>query len=1227
MDEVQRTVTIATPGWIPNPPPETSFDTLEQKAFELASVDRGARSIVRSRLLIPRAEENVSLILTAYQSLREAMKSDIPLSAPAQLFVENFTPIERQLREICVNLKPNYDDDLPKLADGPLANYPRIFAIALSFTTHSQGLIGADSLRRFFHAYQHASPLCISELLAIPVALRLALIEELKEAISLLGKGQQRERNAELVISNIVSTLRWLPSFDTQRFVQSLDLVDPILASEPYSTYTSMEPHTRDSYRRAVVSLAARSGFSEPHVARKAVDLARQANPNDRRRAHVGYYLIDDGVSILEDSLGYRPNWRERLSRSLLKRPTLLYLGSLTLLTSVIITCFVLYALSRGASIALVGGLLILIVAPVCDLVLNALNNNLPLKPTSLPKLDFPHGIPLEARTMVVVPTVLSSEPVVEELIGRLEEHYLANQDEQIFFALLSDWSDADNETMPGDEALLRAAAEGIDQLNSRHSAGGVARFYLFHRRRAWNESEGKWIGWERKRGKLREFNRLLRGSQTTSFISGGDEAFLAGVRYVLTLDSDTYVGRDVARRLIGTISHPLNEPQLDKQTRRVVNGYGIIQPRVVVLPAGPERSRIPAILTNRFDVNDATPPFPNLYQDLFKESHYIGKALYDVDTFEAALENRVPENRVLSHDLLEGMYARAALASEIKIFDSAESHYEAATKRQHRWTRGDWQVLPWLMPRVRDEQGKLVRNVLTPIARWQIIDTLRRSVMPIAVVLWLLAGWTVLPGSPIIWSALVVLTLATSALFTFVPTYLLLIRQTPPGNRRKRISHVMKITARQLGSVGLQLLISFTFIAHQLYLATDAIARTLYRRFVSHKHLLEWVTAAQVKRESARTPLMFLRYMWPALVVVLACIALIFITKPSSFLAAAPFLLVWALSPLTANFLSNRLRARSSDLELEVESAIRLNGRRMWRVLESFPGSSPVNLTRRLLWTEAAYQLGTFGLVELFERLDLAERDLKHESVDQRATGPLAPNFILTAESGNLAGYARTLKQSCNEIITRPLDERVVKGLADTFTLIRKEFSKIRPEKMTDASLAKLQLEFEAAAALVPDPNVPELTVTGWLKLLDELARRATEAQGSLAAIPPNEISREIREISSWNASLIRQTQSFSRDFKTFHGWTAIDSSDMGDLTEQLEQVHPISLLPEIYARFLLRLAKLPRQDELKSAVKDSLENSKSFLSAWSELAKQSEELPDLSMLFDEERRISRGY
>ncbi|HSE38567.1 MAG TPA: carbohydrate-binding protein, partial [Blastocatellia bacterium] len=522
----------------------------------------------------------------------------------------------------------------------------------------------------------------------------------------------QRQAAAQATVGNIITSMRLLSTLDWEDFFESVSNVDPILAEDPIGAYSLMNFATRDAYRHVIEKIARRARSTEQDIARHALELARRSHQSvedDRRRAHVGYYLVDRGRAQLEAEVSCRPRLLERFFRSVLRHPTLSYLGTLAVMTALVLAPFILYAVFAGASPLGVVAIALLLIVPVSDFVLTALNLDVTVvfKPKPLPKMNTASGIPGEGRTFVVIPTIFTRQETVRALLENLEVHFLANRDENIFFALLGDFADATQENMPGDDELLETATSGIAELNARYEEG---RFQLFHRRRKWNPVEGKWMGWERKRGKLHEFNRLLRGAGDTSYIvATADPALLSTVRYVITLDSDTQLPRDSARRLIGTALHPLNRPHFDPVVKRVTQGYGILQPRVSMTLASSSRSHFARIFSGHTGVDPYTTAVSDVYQDLFGEGSYTGKGLYDVDAFEAALSGRVPENLLLSHDLFESLYARAALVSDVEFLDEYPSHYDSYAKRQHRWTRGDWQIARWLFPRVRDERKRPV--------------------------------------------------------------------------------------------------------------------------------------------------------------------------------------------------------------------------------------------------------------------------------------------------------------------------------------------------------------------------------------------------------------------------------------------------------------------------------------------------------------------------------------
>jgi cyclic beta-1,2-glucan synthetase len=1229
------------------------LEVFARKASLLAASHQVSKTKAQAQMFVPDMIENVRQLLAAHQQCVAAVSAQRTLSSAAQYLLNNFAPVEKQLREISANLKPGSDRALPKLSGGALDGYPRIYVIALSLVEDTNGCLDAETLERYFRAYQDTAPLDIGELKSVRAMLRLALIEALHQLASSFVRELEKpeasvahadrmdrvqETDEASTVGKIINSLRWLSAFDVQRFFDSVSVVEFILGNEPSGTYPLMEAATRENYCRAVTDIARKTGSTEPAVAQRAIELASEAAAallDDRRRADVGYYLIDVGTVALELSLGYTPRLRERLSRIVKRHPTSLYLGLLVSFTIIIIAPFIFYAAYLEASALVVVCLAALLVVPASDLVLSILNTILSFKPTSLPRMDFSRGIPEEAQTMVVVPAIISSEAVLNDLLEAVEAHFLSNQDPHIFFALLTDWSDSAQESMPLDEALLQAALDGIEKLNERYHEGARDRFYLFQRRRRWNQSQGTWMGWERKRGKLHEFNQLLRGSTQTSYLNvTADGDFLALVRYVITLDSDTLLPRDAARRLIGTISHPLNRPQLDKLTGRVVHGYGIIQPRVDMPPPAAPRRSIPVLLNDRFQANTSSPVVPNLYQDLFGESNYVGKGLYEVDVFEAALENRIPENLLLSHDLFEGLYARTALASDIKIFDNPQSNYETVAQRQHRWTRGDWQLWPWLLSRVPSEHaaGVAARNVLPLIARWKILDNLRRSLVQPFLLLWLIAAWTILPGSALVWTLLVILTLIAKFSFSVVPHFLSISRQSTQAGPSKRFPYLVKLFARQCLTLALQLIISLVYLAHQSYLMLDAITRTLYRRLISGKRLLEWVTAAQVQKDSAVSLGASVRYMWGALVIAPACGALIFVVRPQSLLVAAPFLLAWMVSPFVVHIFNGRIGRRALGLEQVVERALRLGGHRMWQTLESTlgvrydlrstgniekgsayinpRGSSPVNLARLLLWTRAAHELGSIATTELTGRLELTlveMQKLKRSTGERRKTyaassaAPSVSPFILQAENGNLAGHLRGITQFCTELAERPLfDERVLRGLADTLSLMTDGLKRISitPAEEGVVRLCQLGEEVEMCTAFLRRPlqeKAPQ-TLAAWRRIFNTLAQRAVLVEVVLNVLAEKYAAKNIVELGFWNNHLARQVQGLNEDLQLFAPWTSIRTAPLtllirkhdapslaqwNRINEMLDGIYSISHLPKTLHAALIEIKGLSGQLE----------------------------------------------
>ena len=652
----------------------------------------------------------------------------------------------------------------------------------------------------------------------------------------------QRQAEAQVTVGNIITSMRLLSTLDWNDFFEKVSLIEPLLGKDPAGVYSQMEFASRDRFRHVIERISKRTYASELKIAQAAIDLAANADENSRAQRHVGYYLLDSGLSALEATFSYQPGSTEKVRRFLLRHATGAYLGTLALMTLLIMSLvlYVMYRHGAGWPFMILTALLALI--PASDLALTVLNWDVThfFPPRLLPRMDTVDGIPKEAATFVVVPTILLHESQVYELVERLQIHYLANQVEHVYFALLSDFPDATSEETATDSNLLAIAQSGIDALNRRH---GNERFHLFHRRRQWNEGERKWMGWERKRGKLEEFNRLLRGARDTSFlVRTADDALLRSIRYVITLDSDTQLPRDVARKLVGAAMHPLNQPAIDAATKRVTYGYGILQPRVSISLASASRSKFVQVFSGYTGIDPYTTAVSDVYQDFFGEGNFTGKGLYEVDAFQQTLDNRVPSNALLSHDLFESLFARAALTTDIELLDDYPASYEAYAMRAHRWTRGDWQIVRWLFPTVPDGERRKVRNVLPLMAQWKILDNLRRSLVAPSLFLWLVASCAIFPGSALLWCLFPFLVIAFPV-YLHVTTGLLMHPRGIPWT-----SHFWSLWGDFRTNTA-QIALSFVFLAHQAWLMCDAIVRALYRQLISRRNLLEWVSAAEAEK------------------------------------------------------------------------------------------------------------------------------------------------------------------------------------------------------------------------------------------------------------------------------------------------------------------------------------------------------------------------------------------
>ena len=994
------------------------------------------------------------------------------------------------------------------------------------------------------------------------------IAEDLMSAEEAVARTNQRAALTRVTIANSITSLRTIARLDWNSFVESQSAIERVLRTDPSGDYPHMTFAARDRYRHEIERLAKRTERDEAAVAELAISVAARESDDGaaRRRRHVGYWLIDKGIAELEAAVAYRPRWRERVRRAVERHPNAVYFPALAVATLAALAALLAVSGQLGAGATLLVTLVAFV--PATEIGVSAVNQLVTMfvRPRPIPKLEFrERGIPPEGRTAVVVPTLIGSVDAAREAIEHLEVQFLANRDPHVHFALLTDFPDAPTETRPDDGEILAAASEGIAALNANYAIKGESVFYLFHRPRRWNAAEGVWMGWERKRGKLAEFNRFLRGGSREAFSHiVGDPAPLLDVRFVITLDSDTVLPPDAAQLLVGAMAHPLNRPVFDDERGRVVEGYGILQPRVGVSLTSAFKSRFAAIHSGHPGVDPYTTAVSDVYQDLFAEGSYTGKGIYDVDAFERATEHRFADNTLLSHDLIEGSFARAGLVTDIELYDDYPTRYLTYSRRKHRWIRGDWQILRWFGGNVPRPDGRSEPNRLSAISRWKIFDNLRRSTVEIFHLLLLVVGWTMLPVSLLTWTGAVLVAVAFPWLFS-----LTLAALRPPVD--KSLFAYYAAVWRDAVTSAQQFSLAVAFLPHQAAVSADAIVRTLARLFVTKRQLLEWQTASQVERVTARTSRDVWRRMWPAEVVTVVVAALVVITawergpSPSApnlplhlrtLLTPLPLLIIWAVSPFIAHVLSapairRELRLAHQERERAVRYAIL-----HWRFFERFVGdetqwlapdnfqetpepvvalrTSPTNIGLQILGLASAYDLALVTAGELIERLERVFRSLermrRHRGhffnwYELETLQVLQPAYISTVDSGNLAGHLIALKQACREIVDTPRDSRPLRELlCAALTMTHDAFADTASSgRIGDP--AKWQAVLKAAASLktaraeITDDATAIDTVLG--DVAQALAR--VDAALSAAGLQPKDAAQG-REWLAWTARLVER-------------------------------------------------------------------------------------------------------
>ncbi len=1269
--------------------PETSEEPLRAELLSIEQLEQHAVELARQHkisaepgpdLLLKRLAENERILVNTHKATAEAAAEGQEMSPADRWFLDNFYLIKEQINSARQHLPKNYSRELPRICEGPMTGYPRVYDIVFDLISHVDGRADIGCFISFISGYQSEATLKMGELWAIPIMLRLALIENLRRIMAgitasrndwskaaewanklmltaqrepghiiltmaemtrtagiertpfiaefsrrMQGQGpafafttawiqqrlaekgltieqvvqdeNRRQAANQVSVANSINSMRFVDEMDWHSFIETVSIVENVLREEECGVYERIDFASRDAYRHVIEDISRKSRLTEIEIARAAVRLANESAPDEKlknRTSHVGYYLADKGRQKLERYAGVSVSFfrktLKRIAAACRNCSLALYLGAILLIT-VLITGELLIPAAEQVIVSQRYPLFIAIVSALCLFTLLAVSQiaielvnrmvTLLVKPRYLPRMDFSKGIPSNARTLVIVPTILENTEDIEKLLHQMEIRYMGNRDEHLHFALLTDFCDAPAESMPEDKILLDTASKGIEALNKKYGHERRDIFFLFHRPRKFNPRERAWMGHERKRGKIADLNAFLRGKASDSFSKIiGNARILRKVKYVITLDTDTQLPSGAANQLVSVAEHPLNRPVFDERSRIITEGYGILQPRVGISILSANRSLFSQFFSGDPRFDPYTRAISDVYQDLFGKGSFIGKGLYDVDTFNNVMEGRLPENRILSHDLLEGCHAATALVSDVLLYEEFPATYSADANRRHRWIRGDWQIAAWLFPYVPGPGGTRLKNPLSALSRWKILDNLRRSLVPPALVLMLITGWFA-TGHFWLWTAVtagIILgpSLLSASIDLFRKTYGLTLKF-----RFRETSH-------SVGRYVIQTAFNLVFLPYEAFICMDAISKTMTRLLFTRRGLLQWTTAKAAEKKALRTHDFYWKTMWisPSLsICVTFYLTVIRLMHPAAFALLIP----WLLCPSLAWRISlDRIR-RKSVLPAYHTAFLRKLARKTWFFFETFDGTasnllipdnfqevpvektaprtSPTNIGFSLTASLAAYDFGYLSAGKLIKRTEgtfdaMKQMDRFHGHFynwyDTRTLQPLHPKYVSTVDSGNLQFFLMILRQGLLELPYRELlPSRAMEGLADTLNMFLDAV-----EQSLHSNMQSMNSILDAAEKLVEIRDRMESTPPALGRIKEIVTATLSEIQRAAVIMDVPEES----EINIWARSVENLCIEFLEEISLLAPWTEI--TPVTKLPEDKIAKEPADEMKKLFAR-----------------------------------------------------------
>lgn len=1080
---------------------------------------------------IPRLKENFEFITEVYNLLNEHIKLKLPIHPAGEWILDNFYIIDETVKTVTKELTLKKYTNFLGIANGPYAGFARIYVLASEIVAYTDGKINGKNLEVLLKAYEDKKTLSMDEIWNINTFLRMALIENIREACEKIYSAQLQKYKVENIIERLVEnkskdelqfknigeyktkvieqgemkypfieymsyrlkqygkkaypflnileeqvnkmgteisevikkehfdiavrkvsvgnciiSIKNINRINMIEIFEKINGVEEILKKDPVNVYSKMDYKTRIYYRNKLKEISKKTKISEIYIARKCLELSsieyeKSNMDSNNKKAHVGYYLIADGepklLEILQNKKVPRQNNMHKAQK---------YITALAVVTIVLAGVYGLYINTQINNIVLSLILSILLLIPIetiftqiAQYILGKTKNT-----KIIPKLDFRNGIPEQNATFVVIPTIIKNGKRVEELMHKLEVYYIANKSDNIYFALLGDCSTSSNEEEGFDEEVINTGKKIVDILNKKYPDEKFTKFNFIYRKRMWNEGEEAYLGWERKRGLLNQFNEYILGNISNPFKTNTitNVASMPPIKYIITLDADTDLVLNSAKELIGAMAHILNKPELNKSEDLVIAGHALIQPRIGIDLMSSIKSLYTKIYAGAGGVDVYANAISDIYQDNFEEGIFTGKGIYDLKIFSKILNNEIPENTILSHDLLEGSYLRCGLATDIMLMDGYPVGYNSSKSRLHRWIRGDWQITIWLKDKIKNKRGEIKNNPLNILSKYKIFDNLVRSLLEVSSVLTIIYMCILDYFYKIkIWPIITTVLIAV-----LTPTVIDVINKIVFKREGEKRQKTFNKTLSGINASLLRGLFTLATLPDKAYMSANAICKTLYRLKVSKKHMLEWVTAEEAEKMAKKDIKSYYINMAPNIILGILGVLYIFINAKNPFSVLIFVIsLLWLIAPAIMCYISKEIVVNNKkELLVDKDKQYVLEvGKRTWQFFKDYlvkennylppdnyqedrkpkaiKRTSSTNIGLALLAVISSYDLGyetQKNTLELLNKMIDTIYNLQkwnghlYNWYNIETLEPLRPRYISSVDSGNFVGYLYVVKQ-----------------------------------------------------------------------------------------------------------------------------------------------------------------------------------------------------------------------